>query len=233
LSKQNNNAGDALRFSQNFLTSGRVIRRIVSLANLNESDHVVEIGPGKGHITRELLARCGRVTAVELDPKLCGALRQKLSGAPGLRLVQGDFLANPLPRGPYKVFANIPFGRTTDILRKLTQGPRPPAEMWLVIEKGAAKRFLGRPFESLASLSLKPWFEGEILYHFRREDFHPMPAADAVLLHLKRRPAADITPAQREAWMRFTAARLPTTRDTLYVQWLCLFRRWWEKGGRG
>ena len=223
--KQNN-------LSQNFLTSGQVIRRIVNLAQLGESDHVIEIGPGKGHITRALLARCGRVTAVELDPELYGKLCVKFSDNPKLRLVRGDFLAQPLPRGPYKVFANIPFSRTTDIVRKLTQSPRPPTEAWLVMEKGAAKRFLGRPHETLVSLYLKPWFEGEVLYHFRREDFHPMPAADAVLLHLKRRPAADLSPAQRGAWLRFTAARLPATRDTLYVQWLCLFRRWWEKGGR-
>jgi len=232
LSKQNSGAGNALRFSQNFLTSRQVIRRIVNLAGLSGDDHVVEIGPGKGHITRALLARCGQVTAVELDPKLYGGLRVKFAGAANLRLVQGDFLAWQPPRGACKVFANIPFGRTTDIVRRLTQGPCPPEEAWLVIEKGAAKRFLGRPRESLASLQLKPWFEGEVLYHFRREDFHPMPAADAVLLHLKRRTAADITPAQRGAWMRFTAARLPATRDTLYVQWLCLFRRYWDRGGR-
>jgi len=225
LSKQKN-------LSQNFLTCARVIRRVVDLANLSEHDHVVEIGPGKGHITRALLARCAQVTAIELDAKLYLYLQEKFSGEPNLRLVRGDFLARPLPRGPYKVFANIPFSRTTDIVRRLTQGLHPPTEAWLVMEKGAAKRFLGRPRESLASLQLKPWFEGEILYYFRREDFHPMPAVDAVLLHLKRRPAADISPAQRAAWLRFTAARLPTTRDTLYIQWLCLFRRWWERGGR-
>ena len=232
MSKQNNGANESLRLSQNFLTSGRVIRRIVSLAHLSADDHVVEIGPGKGHITKALLARCARVTAIELDPKLYAGLQEKFSAQPNLRLEWGDFLAWPPPRGPYKVFANIPFGRTTDIVRRLTQGPRPPTEMWLVVEKGAAKRFLGLPYENLSSLNLKPWFEGEVVYHFRREDFHPMPAVEAVLLHLKRRPAADITPAQRGAWMRFTAARLPTTRDTLYVQWLCLFRRWWERGGR-
>jgi len=232
LSKQNNGAGNALRCSQNFLTSGQVIRRIVSLANLRADDHVVEIGPGKGHITGALLPRCGQVTAVELDPVLCAYLQKKFAGAPNLRLVRGDFLALPPPRGPYKVFANIPFNRTTDIVRKLALSSRPPEDAWLVVEKGAAKRFLGLPHESLASLSLKPWFEGEVLYHFRREDFHPMPAADAVLLHLKRRPAADLTPAQRGAWLRFTAARLPATRDTLYIQWLCLFRRYWDRGGR-
>jgi len=225
LSKQNN-------LSQNFLTSGQVIRRIVNLAGLDKQDHVIEIGPGKGHITRALLPRCGQVTAVELDPKLHAHLCAKFAGAPNLRLVRGDFLALPLPQGPYKVFANIPFSRTTDIVRKLTQGLHPPADAWLVMEKGAAKRFLGRPHESLASLSLKPWFEGEVLYHFRREDFHPMPAVDTVLLHLKRRPVADISPVRRGAWMRFAAARLPATRDTLYIQWLCLFRRYWDRGGR-
>jgi len=232
LSKQNSGRGGSLRFSQNFLTSGRVIRRIVSLADLNESDHVVEIGPGKGHITGALLARCARVTAIELDPKLYAGLREKFAGAPNLRLAHGDFLDWRPPRGAYKVFANIPFNRTTDIVRRLTGGPCPPEEAWLVMEKGAAKRFLGLPSENLSSLSLKPWFEGEVVYHFRREDFHPMPAVDAVLLHLKRRTAADITPAQRGAWMRFTAARLPTARDTLYIQWLCLFRRYWDRGGR-
>jgi 23S rRNA (adenine-N6)-dimethyltransferase len=225
LSKQNNR-------SQNFLTSGQVIRRVARLAGLNQQDHVMEIGPGKGHITRELLPRCGQVTAVEIDPALCAYLQAKFAGARNLRLVRGDFLALPLPRGPYKVFANIPFNRTTDIVRKLTLGSRPPNEAWLVMEKGAAKRFLGVPYEGPASLRLKPWFEGEVLYYFRREDFHPMPAADIVLLHLKRRPAADIAPVQRGAWMRFTAARLPAARDTLYIQWLCLFRRYWDRGGR-
>ena len=225
MSKQNT-------LSQNFLTSGQVIRRVVGLANLRADDHVIEIGPGKGHITGALLLRCGQVTAVELDPVLYTYLQGKFADSPNLRLVRGDFLALPLPKGHYKVFANIPFSRTTDIVRKLALSPRPPEEAWLVMEKGAAKRFLGRPHENLSSLSLKPWFEGEVLYHFRREDFHPMPAADAVLLHLKRRPAADLAPAQRGAWLRFTAARLPATRDTLYIQWLCLFRRYWDRGGR-
>lgn len=193
---------------------------------------MVEIGPGKGHITRHLLPRCGRVTAVELDPKLYANLQAKFAGESRLHLVQGDFLTWQLPRGNYKVFANIPFSRTTEIVRKLTQGPRPPQEIWLVMQKGAAKRFLGHPRENLTSLGIKPWFEGEILYHFRREDFHPLPSADIVLLHLKRKLAPDLTAAQRGAWLRFAAARLPAAHDTLYIQWLCLFRRFWERGGR-
>ena len=223
---------NSLQASQNFLTSGQIIKRIVNIAKLRPGEHIVEIGPGKGHITRALLAKKVRVTAVELDTNLCAALREKFAGEENLRLVQGDFLGWPPPKGPYKIFANIPFNRTTDILRRLTQGPRPPEEAWLVMEKGAAKRFMGRPKETLSSLRLKPWFDAELRYHFRREDFHPKPGTDAVLLHLTRKATPDIPPTQRSAYLRFIAAQRGTTRDTLYIQWLCLFRRHWNRGGR-
>jgi len=231
--KNNSRESQDLRVSQNFLTSRAVVERIVSLARLRREDHVVEIGPGKGHITRALLKRCGQVTAIELDPVLYEKLRETLGGADNLRLVQADFLRRPLPRGPYKVFANIPFNQTTAILRKLTQSSNPPDEIWLVVEKGAALRFIGRPRESLTSLNLKPWFEAELRYYFHRADFHPMPAAEAVLLHLTRKAAPDIPPARRAAYERFVRTRKGhATRDTLYIQWLCLFRRYWDRGGR-
>lgn len=181
--------GDSLRVSQNFLTSSVIIGRLMNLTSLTAADHVIEIGPGKGHITRALLGRCGRVTAVEIDPKLYAGLREKFAGSPNLVLRRGDFLRYRLPRyAPYKVFSNIPFNRTTGIIRKLTEAANPPGEIWLVVEKGAAKRFCGRPRESVRSLELKRRFDAEIVHSFRREDFHPMPAVDAVLLHLRRKP---------------------------------------------
>jgi 23S rRNA (adenine-N6)-dimethyltransferase len=61
-----------------------------------------------------------------------------------------------LPRTPYKVFANIPFNKTTNIVRKLTGSSNPPEEAWLVIEKGVAKRFMGTPNETIFSLNIKP-----------------------------------------------------------------------------
>jgi len=208
-----------LSVSQNFLTSAATIRRLLGLTSITPDDRVIEIGPGRGHITRELLGVCRRVDAYELDPALFDKLQSRFTGAGNLHLYNRDFLNVQLPSDDaYKVFANIPFNLTSEIIRKLTTAVNPPVEAWLVLEKGAAKRFMGLPAETGASLGLKPFFDLETLYHFRREDFHPMPAADAVLLHLKRRPAADLAPAQRGAWMRFTAARLPATRDTLYIQ---------------
>ncbi|MCL2884926.1 MAG: rRNA adenine N(6)-methyltransferase family protein, partial [Oscillospiraceae bacterium] len=209
---------DSLRVSQNFLTSPALIRRIVRLAHFTPGDTIVEVGAGKGHLTRGLLETGAAVTAVELDGALYRGLKEKFGAQKNLRLVHADFLDWPLPRTSYKVFANIPFNRTTAIVRKLTgeagadgsaregqhrhtnspranvqagartsprAGNRLPEEAWLIMEKGAAKRFLGQPRESLFSMLLKPFFDLDICYHFRREDFHPAPAVDTVLLQLK------------------------------------------------
>ena len=78
--------------SQNFLTSGLVISRLLDTAQIFPEDLVLEIGPGKGHITRQLLDRCSQVAAIEADPVLCTRLRERFAGEPRFSLRQGDFL---------------------------------------------------------------------------------------------------------------------------------------------
>lgn len=234
--------------SQNFLTGRAEICRLLGLADIDRSDHVLEIGPGKGHITRELLKRCGRLTAVELDPRLCAGLRERFAGEGRLDLREGDFLRSPLPRGEYKVFANLPFSRTTAILKRLTQEGRPPRAAWLIVEWGAAKRFSGA---GLSGWALRPYFEVRIAARIPRTRFHPAPGVDAALLELRRRDAPDLPWEQQGDFRAFldralregarglltrrqisVALRLaglpPPGRDgnMEYVQWLCLFRCW-------
>lgn len=237
--------------SQNFLTSKAEICRLLALADITPNDHVLEIGPGKGHITRELLPRCARLTAVELDPKLCAGLRERFGGERKLTLYQGDFLRRPLPKGPYKVFANLPFSQTTAILRRLTQGGNPPEAAWLIVEWGAAKRFAGAPQGNLAAWTLRPFYQVRVLTKIARTQFHPAPRVDAALLEIKRKGSPDLPWEQQGAYRAFlerawrdgprslltnrqisTALRReglpPAARDgnMEYVQWLCLFRCW-------
>jgi 23S rRNA (adenine-N6)-dimethyltransferase len=174
--------------SQNFLTSGKTIRRILYKTTINKNDRVIEIGAGKGHITRELMKFCKIVTAIEIDKKLYIKLSEKFSDIDNIHLINQDFLKWSLPRyGDYKIFSNIPFNITTKIIRKITSTPNPPLDAWLVMEKGAAKRFCGNPYDTTASLRLKRYFDVEIMYHLRRCDFHPMPSVDIVIVHLKRK----------------------------------------------
>lgn len=243
--------------SQNFITDRKLISRIIRLSNIDQKDTVLEIGTGKGHLTKELCRRGGFVYSVEIDRKLYESAKEKLSDLSNLNLVCGDFLDCSLPaKGDYKVFANIPYSITTQIVEKLTRVSNLPTEIWLVMEKGAAKRFMGLPKETEKSLLLKVNWTTEIVYHFRREDFHPMPSVDSVLLHFSRKTVPDLNKSECYAFGRFvehcmkygicgknglltkrqvSAAlkraglpSLPENGATLYIQWLCLFR-WYKK----
>lgn len=242
--------------SQNFLTSRALISRLLKMTSITKEDTVLEIGAGKGHITKALSDSCKTVISYEIDRKLYETLRPQL--ADNVRLYHKDFLSCRLPSEPYLVFANIPYSRTTDIVRKLTNARPLPNAIWLVMEKGAAKRFCGLPKDSLQSLLIKPFFETKIIYHFKREDFHPAPRVDSVLVEWKRKELPDIHPTQKREFSAFlshslryglfgsrslltkkqiaTALRLaglpPIERsgNVLYVQWLCLFRCWLQYG---
>ena len=248
--------------SQNFLTKRQLIRKILNLSSITREDTVLEIGTGKGHLTEALCKKSGFVYSVEIDRKLFESTRAKLHDLTNLKLVHGDFLKYSLPvQGDYKVFANIPYFITTQIVDKLTNASNPPADIWLIMEKGAAKRFSGFPKENKKSLLLKVKWESEILYHFHREDFHPMPSVDSVLLHLKRKTVPDLPKGDIYAFQKFIEhsmqygiwgkqglltkkqvsaalkmANLPpaqTNGVTLYIQWLCLFRCYRTCGGSG
>lgn len=161
-------------------------RDTAAAEHICKRDHVLEIGPGKGHITRELIGRCGRLTAVELDHSLWARLGERFAGDGRLTLIEGNFLKTPLPKGPYKVFANIPFSETSNIIRRLTQCGNPPGAAWLIVEWGAAKRFAGN---SLAGWTLRPYFKVRAAARIGRGQFHPAPSVDAALLELRRREA--------------------------------------------
>ncbi|MDE7178808.1 MAG: rRNA adenine N(6)-methyltransferase family protein [Lachnospiraceae bacterium] len=245
--------------SQNFITNAKLIHRIIGLADFHAKDTVFEIGTGKGHLTEELCRRAGMVCSVELDRKLYDSAGKRLAKYSNLKLIYGDFLKYDLPtKGTYKVFANIPYSITTQIINKLTQAPNPPTDIWLVMEKGAAKRFAGLPKETKKSLLLKVNWDIKIRYHFRREDFHPMPGVDSVLVHFAKKAAPDLGRNEYYAFQKFiersmkygicgkggpltkrqvaTAlkqAGLPHAHEdgvTLYIQWLCLFRCYRKMG---
>lgn len=241
-----------LSVSQNFLTSSAVIRGAIRAAGLGKADVIIEIGAGKGHITREISLRCAEVRAIEYDPRLYNELKVKFANTSNIKIYHGDILSWRMPeQGDYKVFSNIPFSITSDIIKKLTRCPNPPREAWLIMEKGAAKRFIGLPNESAASLMLKPFYDTGIAYYFRREDFHPSPGVDIVLAHFIKKAEPDIPYAYRNQYERFvknckrygihsvmskkqvhTAFRgqgfgdIKPSGEMLYVQWLCLFRRY-------
>jgi 23S rRNA (adenine-N6)-dimethyltransferase len=182
--------GESIQYSQNFLKNPSLVRRLIALARINKEDVVYEIGAGTGIITRELVSCCKKVIAIEKDKRLYKTLKRNLANFSNLELRLGDFLTDNLPREKYKIFSNIPFQLTAEIIKRLLSISNSPEEAFLVIQKEAAKKFAGKPYakrNQLISLLFKPWFEFKIIYHFQPSDFQPVPQVEIVLLKIKKR----------------------------------------------
>ena len=107
-----------------------------------------------------------------------------------MELKLDDFLNSRLPKHPYKVFSNIPFNITSAIIKKLTLEDNPPEDAYLIMQKEAAMKFAGKPFDyknSQLSVILNPWFEFRVVYNFRSGDLFPRPNVDIILLEIRKR----------------------------------------------
>ena len=174
-------------FSQNFLHSRKLVAKLLGSSSIGKQDLVLEIGPGKGIITEQLVVAAKHVIAVEIDSHLHKYLQRKFVQTENLTLYQADFLQFILPSLPYKVFANIPFSIEGKIIRKLLEAKNPPEETYLVVMKEPAYRWAASYKENMFSVMHKPWFEFSIYHHFRRTDFSPRPSVDTVMLRFTRR----------------------------------------------
>jgi 23S rRNA (adenine-N6)-dimethyltransferase len=174
--------------SQNIIVNEKLVERLIGQSSIVKGDLVYDIGAGTGTITRALLLKGACVIAIEKDRALYLKLKQKIIYPDRLELHCADFLDWKLPEGKkYKVFSNIPFFHTADIINRVLLGDSPPEDCYLVIQKEAAEKFAGVPRETLASLLLKPLFWVDIIYHFDRNDFRPVPAVDIALFQAEKR----------------------------------------------
>jgi 23S rRNA (adenine-N6)-dimethyltransferase len=101
-----------MNLSQNFIKSSQLVKELISFSDLSSTDLIIEIGPGRGVITQELLKLNLNVVAVEKDRDLISSLRNKFSSNSNLKLINQDFLSWNLPTEPFKIFSNIPFSIT-------------------------------------------------------------------------------------------------------------------------
>lgn len=185
-----------LSHSQNFLKNPAFVKSLLDKTDISASDLVIEIGPGKGIITDLLSRKAKRVIGIEKDHSLAVNLQKRFSHIKNIEIIEADFLKwNPPPES-YKVFSNIPFNLTADIVNKLLNGESPPEVFYLILQDKAAQRFIGDPIatNTQTSILLKPFFEMAIIAQIDRKQFVPIPKIDAALVMFKKRPAPLIEP---------------------------------------
>ena len=197
----------SIKYSQNFLKDISLIKQLIDKSTLNSSDVVYEIGAGKGIITKILASKCKEVIAIETDPTLVEELKKKFSESLNIKIVDSNFLNFDLPKHAYKVFSNIPFNITSDVVRKLIFAPMPPSDSYLIIQKEAALKFSGYPYssESLFSVLIKPWFKPNLMHTFRKNDFLPKPSVDTVLYRLTKREKPLIEERESQLYKDFVS----------------------------
>jgi 23S rRNA (adenine-N6)-dimethyltransferase len=177
-----------IEYSQNEIVNKRLIERLVNQSSIRKGDVVYDIGVGSGVISEALIKKGARVIAIEKDQQLYQKCKQKFINQDRFELYLDDFLIWEFPpEQKYKVFSNIPFFHTADIVNKLLFSNNPPEDCYLIIQKEAAEKYAGIPNDTLTSLLIKPLFWIDIIYHFRMSDFSPVPSVDVVLLQIERR----------------------------------------------
>ena len=195
-----------LSHSQNYLHDKCLVRYLVNQSSIADEDLVIEIGSGKGILTKSLAERAKHVHAIEKDRNLSECLRDAFSRTPNITVHSVDFLTYRLPVSqPYKIFSNIPFTITADLIRKILTCENPPVDTYLIMQREAAEKFAGQPFnsENLTSLLYKPWFRFNLLRTFKPTDFIPVPKVTAALLRIEKRSPPLIRAEQSSLYKDF------------------------------
>lgn len=173
---------------QNFLKSQEALRAIVDAANLSASDVVLEVGPGKGALTRKLLEQAGKVIAVEKDARLVPVLKEEFSKEVSegkLNVREADILeldTQALPH-PYKLVANIPYYITGALLQKFFETEYQPERMVLMLQKEVADRIVARDGkESILSMSVRAYGAPKHVMTVKAKYFSPAPKVDSAVI---------------------------------------------------
>jgi len=188
--QNNKSTRKRIAFAQNFIKDKALVAKLLNDSSITDKDVVYEIGPGQGIITEQLLRVSAKVVAYEIDNNLYSKLKDRYIGGGKLELNLGDFMDCSLPAGEYKVFSNIPFNISSAVIKKLTHAVNPPVDTYLIMQKEAAAKMIGRPLDSkysqIATL-LYPWFDISVMYSFKNNDFFPAPKVDTLLIRISKR----------------------------------------------
>src|SRR3954467_892134 len=206
------------QWGQNFVVDANTVRNIVRVAGVGSHDAVVEVGPGLGSLTLALLPVVKRVTAVEVDPRLAGALEQTVrslqpQNADKLRLVAADALTvTKLPGpDPTALVANLPYNISVPVVLSFLQHFPTIERVLVMVQLEVAERLAAKPGSKTYGVpSLKAaWYaDVELAGRVGRNVFWPAPNVDSGLVALRRREPPKTTASREDVFRCIDAAFL-------------------------
>ncbi|KEH94050.1 16S rRNA (adenine(1518)-N(6)/adenine(1519)-N(6))-dimethyltransferase RsmA, partial [Clostridium botulinum] len=208
---------------QNFLTDQNVLDDIVNGSNVCEEDFVIEIGPGVGTLTKELLKKAKKVCAVELDSELIPILTEELKDFPNFELIHKDALKvdfNELigEEKSVKVVANLPYYVTTPIIARLLKEGYKFKSLTIMIQKEVAERIASEPnCKEYGALSIlvQYYCDTEILRKVPPTCFIPQPKVDSIIIKLDRLDEPRVKVKDEELFFKIVRQSFNMRRKTL------------------
>jgi 16S rRNA (adenine1518-N6/adenine1519-N6)-dimethyltransferase len=184
---------------QNFLVNSGILHKITQAADLSSRDLVMEVGPGMGVLTRQLLEQTGYLIAVELDKRMIGLLLTSLNTYTNFSLINQDILeVDPLdliqeesakfPAGiqkpyQYKLVANLPYYITQPVIRRFCEAKLKPTLMVIMVQKEVAKNIIAKPGDlSILGISVQFYGKPQIVDIVPAGNFYPAPKVDSAIL---------------------------------------------------
>lgn len=187
--KFTNNTRPKKSLGQNYLTDENICRNIVNAFEIEPGEHIVEIGPGKGALTRYILEKTSNLTVIELDRNNCALLKEWF---PGLNIINRDFLKLDLNEllsnsvEKLRVIGNIPYNITSPIIFKLMDNRTIVKDAQLMIQEEVARRITAEPNNKeygIPSILLNVFGSSKLLFKVSRNCFYPKPKVDSRIIY--------------------------------------------------
>jgi 16S rRNA (adenine1518-N6/adenine1519-N6)-dimethyltransferase len=176
-------------WGQNFLVDKFILKKIIDSADLKKSDIILEIGPGIGTLTQELVKKVKKVIAIEKDEKMVKILDETVGDSKNIKVIEGDVLkikTAALNLRNYKLIGNLPFYITSPLIRKFLEKVEvKPRQMILMVQKEVAQRICNKPPNmSILAVSVQFYAEPKILFYVSKNSFWPSPKVDGAVIKI-------------------------------------------------
>jgi len=211
------------RFGQHFLHDRNVISKIIRSFSPRADETVIEIGPGTGALTAELIERGANVIAIEFDRKLVPPLIARFGTQTNFRLVEGDALTTEIcaeidPKASARIVANLPYNISTAILQRLIEQRRCISEMVLMLQREVVERMLasaGSSERGYLSVLVEAYCESDKLFDVSPRSFRPPPKVWSTVVKLIFRPHLVVDVSDEDLLWQVVSAGFAQKRKTM------------------
>ena len=217
------------KLGQNFLINESIIYDIVKKANVTKEDVVIEIGPGLGSLTKELINNAKKVIAIELDPNMIDILKSRFGIFDNFEVIYGDVLKIDLEElikgyDSVKVVANLPYYITTPIIMKLLEDKLKIKSITVMVQKEVGERICATHKDKeygAITVSVQYYSEPQIIIDVTKENFLPAPEVDSCVIRLDMREKPLVSLKDEKLFFRLVKGAFTQRRKTINNSLTC------------